>query len=136
MDRILKYMKVPPDRKVQNPSEAAAAVIASKSGTPEPTRPVKPRPVEPPEARLPLSAFMPPSPTASGTPEDVRSPLSILVPDFTGMTLKEAASMARHLELAPTFEGNGVAIEQLPRPGAPIPATRIVQVSFSPAPGK
>lgn len=136
MDRILKYMKVPPDRKVQNPSEAAAAVIASKSETPASPKPAQHRPEEAPELRLPLSAFVPPSPTASGTPEDIKPPCSILVPDFIGMTLKEAASMARHLELAPAFEGNGVAIEQLPRPGAPIPVSRIVQIRFSPAPGR
>lgn len=134
MDRVLKYLKVPPDKNVRSSSDAAAAIIASKSETPESTQPASPPPQEKPEARLPLSAFVPPTSGAFVKQFSTKPRLSILVPDFIGMTLKEAASMARHLDLEPTFEGNGIAMEQLPRPGAPIPETRIVQIRFSPSP--
>lgn len=134
MDRVLKYMKIQPDKNVQKPSDAAAAIIASKSEAPVVAKQTEAPPLEKQESRLPLSAFAPPSSNASGTPDEIKPRLTILVPDFTGMTLKEAASMARHLDLAPAFDGNGIAIEQLPRPGAVIPETRIVQIRFSPSP--
>ncbi len=131
MDRILKYLKVPPDKNVHDTSATASAMIASKDAPETPPKPVS---KEKSEAGLPLTAFAPPPATAaSGTQSGTVLLTADLVPNFAGMTIKEVASLARHLDLEPTLDGNGIAVEQYPRPGTPLPETRMVQVKFSPS---
>ncbi|HEY9071163.1 MAG TPA: penicillin-binding transpeptidase domain-containing protein [Candidatus Ozemobacteraceae bacterium] len=132
MDRILKYLKVPPD-KGSHAVAATGTPIVTSLGTDVAVEQQAP-PIKS-VAHLPLSAFVPPaSPSASGT-QSGSFPLTCdLVPDFSGMTLKEVASLARHLDLEPTFDGNGIVVDQFPKPGASLAETRTVQVKFSPTP--
>jgi hypothetical protein len=53
------------------------------------------------------------------------------VPDFTGLSMREALQLAgsRDLEMAP--EGSGVAVSQEPPPGAPVTPGLVLHVRFS-----
>ncbi len=52
------------------------------------------------------------------------------VPDFTGMTMREALSTAVAIDAEVRFDGSGRAASQSPRPGANMPADGVVHLTF------
>ncbi len=56
------------------------------------------------------------------------------VPDLLGKSLRQAMQLVNTLELKAIFEGNGIVIKQHPSPGKPIPETKILKITLSPEP--
>ncbi|MBF0545255.1 MAG: PASTA domain-containing protein [Candidatus Riflebacteria bacterium] len=73
-----------------------------------------------------LEDFVPPDSTAKMA-HQIK-----VVPDFTGLTLKEVASKARNLAIPVQLVGNGVAVEQAPKAGVSTNLAESVTVKFSP----
>ncbi len=55
-----------------------------------------------------------------------------LVPDFRGMTMREALKRARQRGIELNMTGNGWAVNQSPQPGTAMKERRLCSVSFSP----
>ena len=55
-----------------------------------------------------------------------------LLPDFTGLSMREVLKGGRALGLGVVLEGTGLAVEQTPRPGSSLENTKTVKVTFSP----
>lgn len=120
-DRILKYLKVPPDRsltaaareqqllKIQNDRHNEKGKTSNTIASATPVAEVK-------EARIIDTV-------KSGT-----------VPDLRGKPLRQAMQLINRLELKAVFEGNGIVVGQTPLPGLPLPENKILKIVLSPTP--
>jgi membrane peptidoglycan carboxypeptidase len=137
MDRVLKHLKVPPDKKpalaiapvVERALASSTSPMAAKSSGLFPGRPSLQTAIVPllPESCSvtgPGSGFM----TTGSSSTSLFPPI---LPDFRGKTLREVACRARDMNLQAMFEGNGIAIAQEPLPGTPIDTSKIILVRFS-----
>ncbi len=114
LDRVLKHMKVPPDRKtslaarheqLQKIGQASSAnIIQLPNRLNEKT--------ELQTAKIELSRET--------------------VPDLKGFSLKKAIRILNDLGLKGIFEGNGIVVTQSPPPGTPVPDSKILMVKLSP----
>jgi cell division protein FtsI/penicillin-binding protein 2 len=114
LDRVLKYMKVPPNRKN---SIAARQKHLKTVGIPD-----NKKIIELPNRIATKTRLI---------KEDIELALDI-IPDLKGKTLKETIRILTTLGLKGIYEGNGIVINQDPAPGAPIPDSKILLVSLSP----
>jgi cell division protein FtsI (penicillin-binding protein 3) len=112
--KALAYLGVRPDRR---PVQAVA-------GHRDPAAVVRAAPVALPGVAL-LSSPAPQLPGGSGRAG------SLLVPDFTGMSIAEVLAASRKLGLRVRLMGSGVAVAQSPGPG-PTPSHTLCRVSFRP----
>lgn len=55
----------------------------------------------------------------------------VTVPDFSGMAARQVAEKIQQLGLELSLTGSGLAVEQSPAAGRPIPAGSCVDVRFS-----
>lgn len=117
-DRVLKHLKVPPDR-----SLTASAREQQLLKLPKVT--VKQEIIKLPNM---LNSSMA-SATIGVLPQ---ANSKEVVPDLRGQSLKLAIKNINHLELKGIFEGNGVVISQSPAPGKPIPESKILTLTLSP----
>ncbi len=116
-DRVLKYLKVPPDR-----SLTASAREQQLLKLPKVT--VKQEIIKLPNLLgMNVASYSNIVTTASNSPE--------IVPDLRGQSLKQAIRTINNLELKGIFEGNGIVVTQNPLPGKPLPATKILTLTLS-----
>lgn len=114
LDRILKHMKVPPDRTTSIAArQEQLKRISSAPGQniiKLPNRLSEPQNMQP--AKIELSAET--------------------VPNLKGKSLKHAITTLSDLGLKGIFEGNGIVISQSPNPGTPVPDSKILLLTLSP----
>jgi cell division protein FtsI/penicillin-binding protein 2 len=114
LDRVLKHLKVPPDRT----STIAARQEQLKKITPSSKQEIIKLPNklnEPKEIQISQAEL-----SSEG------------VPDLKGKSLRQAIRTLNKLGLKGIFEGNGVVIDQSPAPGTPPPDSKILLVTLSP----
>ncbi|MBF0408491.1 MAG: PASTA domain-containing protein [Candidatus Riflebacteria bacterium] len=132
-DRILKHLKVPPEFPAKNASKTATETLnASQTKISVAKLPDQKNASKTPEKTasqtksVSLNDFIPPDSQKNFHPKvDV-------IPDFKGLTLKEAASMAKNLDLPVQLVGNGVAVDQSPKAGSNNILNSPITVKFSP----
>ena len=119
-DRLMKYLKVPPDK---IPPVALSSSAGEFLGTASPAF---------------VPRLLPPVQMASGTKPlatDLPSPpefrVGSFVPDFRGLPLRQVVGYSRALPVQVIMQGNGVAYEQVPPPGTPLANTPHITVKFS-----
>lgn len=117
-DRVLKHLKVPPDRSLS--VEAREEQLLKKNKIT----------VQQEIIKLPNLLTMNQTDLASTT--FIASGAGELVPDLHGKSLKAAIQAINKQDLKAIFEGNGVVIAQQPPAGRPLPATKILRVKLSP----
>ncbi len=117
-DRVLKHLKVPPDRSL-TPEAREEQLLKNNKIT------VKQEIIKLPNLISQVHASV-----ASATVS--ASDTCELVPDLHGKSLKAAIQTINSRELKAIFEGNGVVIAQQPPPGRPLPNSRILRVKLSP----
>ncbi|NLI76950.1 MAG: PASTA domain-containing protein [Candidatus Riflebacteria bacterium] len=157
LDRILKYLKVPPDKHSgQGPAAMAASgetgsparevsflnlvaasalPVANAADTPTPT----PSAVAPAPGARPASSATPTGSTPASGPvapawNGPPAAAGPTLPDFRGMTLRDVAAGLKRLGLKGQFEGSGLAIGQTPPPGTPLAGCDHLVIRFSPQP--
>ncbi len=124
-DRVLKYLKVPPDK--QPPLIAASGTGSlTTSGDQASSAIILPLVFNTQTGDLPAGQL---TRNASNT---AQAGIDGVLPDYTGATLKEMASVARDLVIPVQLEGNGVVVEQTPRPGTPLLDVNRLIVRLSP----
>jgi cell division protein FtsI (penicillin-binding protein 3) len=74
-----------------------------------------------------------PSPAPTGGPTKARPPADSLpagrpdaMPDLTGLSTRRAVAWLRGRDIEPQLDGEGKIVRQRPRPGAPLPETRVL----------
>jgi len=117
-DRVLKHLKVPPDRSL-TPEAREEQLLKNNKITVKQEIIKLPNLISQAHASVASAAI-----SASDTCE--------LVPDLRGKSLKAAIQTINSRELKAIFEGNGVVIAQQPPPGRPLPNSRILRVKLSP----
>lgn len=117
-DRVLKYLKVPPDRSMSIAVKEEQLLKRQKST------------VQQEVIKLPnlMNSIQP---SVCIDPSMIAS-LSELVPDLRGKSLKAAIQLINNRDLKAIFEGNGVVVAQQPPPGRPLPGSKILRVKLSP----
>jgi cell division protein FtsI (penicillin-binding protein 3) len=55
-----------------------------------------------------------------------------MLPNFRGMTMRQVIKEGRSLGIRVAVEGSGLAVGQMPEPGAPLEQIGAVKVSFMP----
>ncbi|MEW6712719.1 MAG: penicillin-binding transpeptidase domain-containing protein, partial [Candidatus Riflebacteria bacterium] len=114
LDRVLKHMKVPPDRKT---SLAARHEQLQKIG----------------QASSANIIQLPNKLNERAELQTAKIELSSeTVPDLKGFSLKKAIRILNDLGLKGIFEGNGIVVTQSPPPGTPVPDSKILMVKLSP----
>ncbi len=66
-------------------------------------------------------------------PKKIRSNTQIsekVLPDFSGLGMREVVKKVRSLGLKVLLEGSGLAFEQKPKPGVPLQEVRVVKINF------
>lgn len=114
LDRILKHLKVPPDR---NNSLAAKQEqlqriksVSNQQIIKLPNRLAEPVNIQ--SAKVELS--------------------SESVPDLKGKSLKTAIRTLNEIGLKGIYEGSGIVVNQSPSPGTPVPDSKIMMLTLSP----
>ncbi|KAF1082831.1 MAG: hypothetical protein GQF41_0598 [Candidatus Rifleibacterium amylolyticum] len=122
-DRVLKHLKVPPDR-----SLTAAAreqqLLKLQSSVVKKEIIKLPDKLSEPAANATITAAV------SAAPKAVRKG----VPDLRGKSLRQAMKLVNDLELKAVFEGEGIVVGQTPPAGQPVPDTKILKITLSPEP--
>ena len=74
-----------------------------------------------------------PSPAPTGGPTEARPPADSLpagrpdaMPDLTGLSTRRAVAWLQGRDIEPQLDGEGKIVRQRPRPGAPLPETRVL----------
>ncbi len=116
IDRVLKYLKVPPDK---SPSLISQQIKMLENNKNEKTEIIK----------LPNMLAINETPISTGTPAIKECKT---VPDFKGKSLKEVVKTISDLKLKGLYEGNGIAVSQKPAPGTPLPESKALLITFSP----
>ncbi len=120
LDRILKHMKVPPDR-IQTIGLASDSLPAAESGGDSGSILIS-------RGGSQMGSFQSAAPAFLSR---MTIPSQAMIPDFSGMTLKQVARKARELNLQTRLIGSGRACDQTPRSGTAIDSSTVVQVKFS-----
>ncbi len=133
----LRLMHVPPDLPETLPAQNVPGSDGQKADN------VRPAPAGPlPSVPLPLvSQAAPPRGFASDTPGDQRlfsapQPAAAneaagpKTPNFLGETMRDVLEMAASQGVQVEFTGSGLARDQAPMPGEPLPAGEVVRVRF------
>ncbi len=119
-DRILKHLKVPPDRSLTAAAREQQLLKIQRSV------------VKKEIIKLPDMLSEAANSTASSTlPAEKPEPESNIVPDLRGKSLRQAMQVVNSMELKAIFEGEGLVIGQIPPPGRPIPETKILKITLS-----
>jgi len=117
-DRILKYAKVPPDKEPFNLNSSGTLAF---DGIADPqTASIAFDPLEP-------LNFVDRKQLGKNSTTGRR-----LLPDFRGMTLKQALNLTQQYSFPVQMEGNGIVIEQNPSPGVPINRVDSMTLKFAP----
>jgi cell division protein FtsI/penicillin-binding protein 2 len=116
-DRVLKHLKVPPDRSL-------SASAREQQLLKQPKVVVKQEII-----KLPNMLHANAGEIKKIGPETVTLPET--VPDFRGNSLKQALRVVNRHELKGIFEGNGIVTHQNPAPGKPVPESKIVTLTLS-----
>ncbi len=117
-DRVLKHLKVPPDRSISQ--EARVEELLKKNKIT-----VKQEIIKLPNMLSTASDGVASTTITASSSEE-------LVPDLRGKSLKAAIQMIDRQNLKAIYEGNGVVIAQQPPAGRPLPASKILRVKLSP----
>lgn len=110
-DKILKYLKVPPDNNLKPIQENSVNTL------------------------IELSAAHGEGIEKNDDPDsdaDGDLPNGTGVPNLIGKSLKGAMMTVNNLGLKAIYDGNGVVIKQMPSPGKAFPASKILRVKLSP----
>lgn len=114
LDRILKHLKVPPDRTT---SVAARQEQLQRITNSAPQNIIK-------------------LPNRLGETESVQAAQIQLspetIPNLHGASMKKAIKTLQNLGLKGIFEGNGIVVSQSPKPGTPVPDSKILLLTLSP----
>jgi len=119
-DRILKHLKVPPDRSLTAAAREQQLLKLQRSI------------VKKEIIKLPDLLSTPAGSSTEAIPpteKHVSGPNS--VPDLRGKSLRQAMKMVNDLELKAIFEGEGIVVGQVPAPGKPVPETKILKITLS-----
>jgi cell division protein FtsI (penicillin-binding protein 3) len=111
-DQALKYLGVSPERVMPRKKGKAPMEKAARQ--------------TPAEAETQVESDI-----AAGVSEALE-PNQVLVPDFTGMSMKQVLDHLSVLGLRPLFQGTGFVEEQIPPPLAPLARGSFIQVNFAP----
>ncbi|NCB38352.1 MAG: PASTA domain-containing protein [Erysipelotrichia bacterium] len=117
-DRVLKHLKVPPDRVMTASGREKQLMNMSKVT-------VKQEIIKLPNMLLASQAAQLEPSVASATSVEI-------VPDLRGKSLKGAIQLVNDHDLKAIFEGSGIVYAQQPPPGKPVPASKILRVKLSP----
>lgn len=135
MERSLIHLNVPHDRE----EEFLLAAKQPPAGEPGPISSVSAKEVQLPRAgleRAVLELMKEDSAAApAGTSATIETGL-LRVPDFSGLSLREAARECARLGLALKISGSGTAVGQRPAPGTPVGRGAVCEVFFSGASNK
>jgi len=120
-DRILKYLKVAPDRSLTAAARERQLLQLQHSS----------------EKKEIIN--LPNMLSSASSAKDLTTPAAKLatneaVPNLQGKSLRQAMQLVKSLELKAVFEGNGVVIKQSPQPGKPLPESKILMITLSPEP--
>ncbi len=113
-DKVLKYMKVPPDK---DNRDGVSSLLKITNDNGENIDKLK-------------------NNTASSSVEIVDKTVSnagTTVPDLIGKSLKGAIQTVNSLGLKAIYDGEGIVVKQLPPPGRPFPASKILRIKLSPS---
>ena len=124
-DRILKHMKVSPDRSITAAAREQQLLKIQKSIVKREIIKLPDMLSNVADATALATSAMAIATMATGTST---------VPDLRGKSLRQAMQLVNRLELKAVFEGNGVVISQVPQPGRPLPDTKILKITLSPEP--
>lgn len=132
-EQTLGYLNVPQD----NPSKFLQVASSSPAGSPRQQRgdrvdfqPLRPGPLVAATSPVqPVSFVNPVAPDADGTLLLDDGPL-VVMPDFTGMPLRQVAEQCQELGLDLNMRGSGVAFDQSPPPHSQVPSGSKVWVIF------
>ena len=118
-EKILKYMKVPPDKGVK-PEVAGGVSQLVETTVAHGEIGYIPQTME--------------SVAASETTLNGPPPVGInCVPNLMGKSLKGAMQVVNSMGLKAIYDGDGVVIRQMPPPGKPFPASKILRIKLSAA---
>jgi cell division protein FtsI (penicillin-binding protein 3) len=122
-EKALTYLSVPPDPLAQELEKARSKKLpALEVGAPLP-----PRARRAERARdLHGGAATPPVPAVTNVA------LGAAVPDFAGMSVREALKLARANGVQIDVAGTGIAVKQAVPPGTPVEPGQVILVTFSP----
>lgn len=118
-DRILKHLKVPPDKSL---SASAREQQLLKQTHPV----VKQEIIKLPNMLSNDSISSETSRIVSKSSDNLNT-----IPDLRGKSLKQAIKEINSMELKGIYEGSGIVISQNPPPGKPVPESRILTVTLS-----
>ena len=118
-DRILKHLKVPPDRSLTVTAREQQLIKLQQNSQ---------------KKEIINLPNMLGSVASETTPLSPKAIASETVPDLHGKSLRQAMQLVRNLELKAVFEGNGVVIKQIPTAGKPFPESKILMITLSPEP--
>jgi cell division protein FtsI (penicillin-binding protein 3) len=132
-EQTLGYLNVPQD----NPSKFLQVASSSPAGSPRQQRgdrvdfqPLRPGPTVAATSPVqPVSFSKPAKSDAGGTLLLDDGPM-VVMPDFTGMALRQVAQQCQELGLDLNMRGSGLAFEQSPPPRSQVPAGSKVWVIF------
>jgi cell division protein FtsI/penicillin-binding protein 2 len=114
LNRILKYLKVPPDRH---------STIAARQEQLQKIKKASAKKI----VKLPNKLS---SQEAETNQIDKFSPEKI--PNLIGKSMKAAIKTLNQLDLKGIYEGNGLVVKQSPEPGRPVPDSKILLLTLSP----
>ncbi|MBP5470842.1 MAG: PASTA domain-containing protein [Candidatus Riflebacteria bacterium] len=113
-EKVLKYMKVPPDKNTGNGINSLLKLTANSDENAEKTKDEN---------------------IASLNKTDDQNSLGEnknLVPNLIGKSLKGAIQTVNNLGLKAIYDGDGIVVKQLPPAGRPFPASKILRIKLSP----
>lgn len=118
-DRVLKHLKVPPDKSLSASAREQQLLKQQK-----PT--VKQEIIKLPNrlnSEIKVAA-------EQETGKNTEKPFT--TPDFRGKSLKQAIKEINQMQLKGIYEGDGIVFSQVPAPGKPVPESGILTIKLSP----
>ena len=125
-DRVLRYLKVPPDK--HPPILAASGSSSLTSGNDQASSAV----YLPLEYHDDLADFTFSNSRNRNASDSLQATLDGVLPDYSGITLKEIASEVKGLAIPVQLDGNGIVVEQTPKAGTPLLDVHRLVIRLSP----
>lgn len=125
-EKILKYMKVPPDKNVKPENEEGVSHLLEMTAAHGETGYIANEAV----TETAIASEFVNNATDSGSLA-VPPPTFNAVPDLIGKSLKGAIQTVNALGLKAIYDGDGIVIRQMPPAGKPFPSSKILRIKLS-----
>ena len=113
-EKVLKYMKVPPDKNVKKNGEGVSNLVELTKAHGENIENLNDK----------NSVVIASDDSNNGSNKNI-------VPDLLGKSLKAAMQTVNKIGLKAIYDGDGIVVKQLPPAGKPFPASRILRIKLS-----